>query len=118
MKVQKIAQPASIDTLESKRTMEGLPGTPVMTLSGIKVAIPGKENINTGIFECTPGTYRRVVEQAEIMHILHGEGTFTPDGEETVTFKPGDALFFAENTQGLWVIETTMRKVYVIVDAG
>jgi uncharacterized protein len=114
MKVQKIEQSATINTLDSRGTMEGLPGTPIIELAGLKIAIPEKEGINTGIFECTMGTYRRIVQQAEIMHILEGKGTFTPDGESAIDFKAGDSLFFAENTQGLWDIETRMRKVYVI----
>lgn len=116
MKVQKITQAVTTHSLESRGEMEGLPGTPVISLSGKKVVIPGKETINTGVFECSAGSYRRVIKQAEIMHILKGEGSFTPDGEEAVIFRPGDALFFAEDTQGLWQIETTLRKVYVIIE--
>ncbi|NIF23834.1 cupin domain-containing protein [Candidatus Pantoea multigeneris] len=118
MKVQKIAQAATTDQIDARGDMEGVSGSPVIALSGKKVVIPGKESVNTGIFECTAGSYRRVIKQAEIMHILQGEGSFTPDGEEPVYFRPGDALFFAENTEGLWVIESIMRKVYVIVDAN
>ncbi|MFP3711939.1 cupin domain-containing protein, partial [Paraburkholderia sp. SIMBA_009] len=41
-------------------------------------------------------------------------GRFTPDNEETVHFENGDTLFFEANTEGLWEVEETMRKVYVI----
>lgn len=115
MKVQKIEQSVSFDGLESRGSMEGHTGTPAIELLGLKKIIPGKEEINTGIFECTAGTYDRVVKNAEIMHILAGNGSFTPDGEEAITFNPGDSLFFAENTKGTWVIESRMRKVYVIL---
>ncbi|MEG3112042.1 cupin domain-containing protein [Pantoea sp. T14] len=118
MKVQKIDQPASIEKLEPWGSVEGLPDTPTIQLSGLQKIIPGKENVDTGIFECTAGSYRRSVKQAEIMHFLSGEGSFTPDGEATLTFKPGDSFFFEENTQGTWVIETQMRKLYVIFDAA
>lgn len=118
MKVQKLEQPASINVLESWGNVEGLPDTPDVKLSGLQKVIPGKENIDTGIFECSTGSYRRSVRQAEIMHFLNGSGSFTPDGEETLTFKAGDSFFFEENTQGTWVIETQMRKLYVIFDAS
>lgn len=32
----------------------------------------------TGIWECTPGRFRRQVEQAEYSYIVSGEGRFTP----------------------------------------
>ena len=51
------------------------------------------------------------------MHFLGGSGSFTPDGEETLTFKAGDSFFFEANTEGTWVVETEMRKLYVIFDA-
>ncbi|WAT01885.1 cupin domain-containing protein [Rouxiella chamberiensis] len=118
MKVQKIAQPASLKTLEAWGSVEGLPETSPVTLSGIQKVIPGKEDIDTGIFECSAGSYRRSVKQAEIMHFLNGSGSFTPDGEETLTFTAGDAFFFEANTEGTWVIESQMRKLYVIFDAS
>ncbi len=117
MKVQKIAQTASINVLEPWGNVEGLPNTPAVELSGIQKVIPGKEDIDTGIFQCSAGSYRRSVKQAEIMHFLNGNGSFTPDGEETLTFTAGDSFFFEANTEGTWVIESDMRKLYVIFDA-
>lgn len=118
MKVQKIAQPAAIATMESWGSVEGLPGTGSIALSGLQKIIPGKEDIDCGIFECGVGSYRRSVKQPEIMHFLSGNGSFTPDGEESLTFQPGDSLFFEANTEGTWLIENTMRKLYVIFDAS
>lgn len=118
MKVQKIEQPATIKTMESWGTVEGLPGTGTIPLSGIQTVIPGKENIDTGIFECGAGSYRRGVKHAEVMHFLSGTGSFTPDGEATLPFKGGDSFFFAANTEGTWVVDTPMRKLYVIFDVG
>ena len=83
-------------------------------VSGVQKVIRGSEAIDTGIFECTPGTYRRSVKQAEVMHFLSGRGRFTPDGEDTVDFSGGDTLFFEAHTEGTWEVEETMRKVYVI----
>lgn len=114
MKVQKLSQPVSMENLPSLGSVEGLPGSPVIQLSGFQTVIPGKENVDAGIFECSAGSYRRVVMQAEIMHFLSGSGSFTPDGEEQVDFTAGDTFFFEANTQGTWVMHDQMRKVYMI----
>lgn len=118
MKVQKIEQPAAIESLEPCGSVDGVPGSPPIKVFGLEKKIPGKDDIDTGIFECSAGSYRRGVKQAEVMHILSGSGTFTTDGEQPVSFKGGDTLFFEANTQGTWVVETQMRKVYVIFDAN
>lgn len=116
MKVQKIEQPAAIPALEPQGSIAGLPGSPEIKLFGLERTIQGKDDIDTGIFECGPGSYRRSVKQAEVMHFLFGSGSFTPDGEETLTYKAGDTFFFEANTEGTWVMETQMRKLYVIFD--
>ena|SRR5689334_12272963 len=113
MKVQQIRQSSAIQGLEDWGTA-GLPGTQEIRLSGMQKVIPGSEAIDTGVFECTPGTYRRAVKQAEVMHFLTGSGRFTPDGEETIHFAGGDTLFFEANTEGTWEVDETMRKIYVI----
>lgn len=113
MKVQQIKQSVTLGSLEDWGTA-GLPGTKPIQVSGVQKVIKGSEAIDTGIFECSAGTYRRSVKQAEVMHFLAGHGRFTADGEETVHFTSGDTLFFEANTEGLWEVEEAMRKVYVI----
>ena len=113
MKVQQIKQSIGLQGLEDWGTA-GLPGTPEIRVSGVQKVIRGSEGVDTGIFECTPGTYRRSVKQAEVMHFLSCRGRFTPDGEHTIHFTGGDTLFFEAHTEGTWEVEETMRKVYVI----
>jgi len=114
MKVQQIKHSVSLQNLEDWGTA-GLPGTTPAGMSGVQRVIKGSEAVDTGIFECTAGTYRRSVKQAEVMHFLSGHGRFTPDNEATIHFTAGDTLFFEANTDGLWEVEETMRKVYVIL---
>jgi uncharacterized protein len=114
MKVQQIRQAAEVCALEDWGNA-GLPGTEPSRVSGCQYVIPGHEAVDTGIFECSPGTYRRSVKQAEVMHFIKGSGTFTPDGEETIHFAAGDTLFFEASTEGLWNIDETLRKIYVIL---
>jgi uncharacterized cupin superfamily protein len=68
----------------------------------------------TGIWECTPGRFRRQVSQAEYSCFITGRGTFTADGCEPVTFRAGDAIYFPANSEGEWNIIETVRKAYVI----
>jgi hypothetical protein len=68
-----------------------------------------------GIWECTPGRFRRQVAQAEYSYFIEGEGTFTPDDGKTIEFHAGDAIIFAANTQGEWNIRKTVRKAYLIL---
>ncbi len=113
MKVQQIKNALTKQGLEDWGTA-ALPGTPPAIVSGLQYVIPGSEGVDTGLFECSAGTYRRSVKQAEVMHFIAGEGSFTPDGQETVHFTAGDTLFFEANTEGLWDVKQTLRKIYVI----
>lgn len=71
-------------------------------------------NAQTGIWECTPGRFRRGVKAAEYSYIISGAGSFTPDGGEPLEFRAGDTLCFPPDSQGLWTIRETVRKSYVI----
>ncbi|WP_321867124.1 cupin domain-containing protein [Paraburkholderia tropica] len=114
MKVTSIKNSAHFLDLEDRGSIASLSG-PDIELRGIRQSVDGAEVTNTGIFECTAGSYRRIVMEPEVMHILQGHGRFTPDGEAPVEFSPGDTLFFAANTQGLWEMPEPMRKFYVIL---
>ncbi|MCW2269749.1 Cupin domain protein [compost metagenome] len=70
----------------------------------------------TGIWECSPGSFRRQVAQAEYSYIVSGAGTFTPDNGEPVAFAAGDALYFPANTHGTWTLQESVRKTYVILE--
>lgn len=71
-------------------------------------------NAETGIWECTPGSFRRGVKEAEYSYIISGAGSFTPDGGEPLEFRAGDTLCFPPDSQGVWSIRETVRKSYVI----
>lgn len=88
-------------------------GAPVATMR-----IAGHTDIpagGAGIWECTPGRFRRQVAPAEYSYFIAGEGSFTPDGGPPVAFRAGDAMYFAPDTQGEWEILTTVRKAYLIL---
>jgi len=72
------------------------------------------EGTAAGVWECTPGRFRRQVAPAEFSYFIKGEGSFTPDGGCPIEFRAGDSIFFAPNTQGEWEIRQTVLKSYVI----
>jgi uncharacterized cupin superfamily protein len=95
----------------------GLPlSEPACRLRGLKIDTPPGAP-ETGLWECTPGRYRRQINSAETMHLLEGEAVFTPDGGgPAITLKAGDVFFFPANSMGVWEIRSAVRKVYVLLD--
>ncbi|KQX02957.1 hypothetical protein ASD01_16825 [Ensifer sp. Root423] len=76
---------------------------------------PGLEKFRFGVWETTPGTWKRQVPEAEFSQILEGEGTFTSEDGSTVAFRGGDTLFFPQNCAGTWVVTKTLRKTFVVI---
>lgn len=115
MTIQHIRHTAAATELDAWGPV-GIPlSEPACQLQGIKKQIPGKEATDTGIWECTPGRFRRQIEAGEVMHILAGRCTFTPDGGAPIEIAAGDTLFLSPNTVGVWDIQQTVRKVYVLL---
>lgn len=82
----------------------------------LEVPLEGGGNSHSGLWECSPGRFERQVAGAEVMHILSGRGSFTPAGGGAARrFAAGDTLFFPARTFGVWDIEQTVRKVYVVI---
>ncbi|WP_256989637.1 cupin domain-containing protein [Pseudomonas aeruginosa] len=61
------------------------------------------------------GRWRRQIVEQEFCHFLQGRCTFTPDGGETIRIEAGDALLLPENSLGVWDVQETVRKTYVII---
>ncbi len=83
------------------------------------VAAQGEERddgVEAGIWECSPGRWRRQIVQQEFCHFIAGRCTFTPDGGETIEVRAGDALVFPANTTGIWDVQETVRKTYLLID--
>lgn len=85
-------------------------------ISLTRVALPCEsKEADMGIWECTPGTWKRAVKEAEYSYFIEGKGRFIPDnGNPEIHFKAGDGVYFPENTTGTWIIEDTVQKSYVI----
>lgn len=93
----------------------GLPlSDPPCHLRGMKMSHSLEGSPEIGLWECTPGRFRRQVRSAETMQVISGEATFTPDGGPPLPLRAGDVFCFATDTTGVWDIERTFRKVYVL----
>ncbi len=73
---------------------------------------------DVGVWECSPGTWRRAVESGEFCHIVGGHGRFHADSGESLELEPGDAVLFPPHTKGTWEILSTLRKTYVLLPSG
>lgn len=116
MSIQKLSLPATsaAPLLEDWGTV-GLPlSEPACALRGVKMVLPLDPQPEVGVWECSPGRYRRQVRSAETMVVLSGEAVFTPDGGAPVPLRQGDVYFFPAETNGVWEIQTPLRKVYTL----
>ena len=91
-------------------------GTPTSEqVAMVRIAAHREIPVGTsGVWECTPGRFRRALAEAEYSCFISGHGSFRVDGGEKVEFRAGDSIYFAANTQGEWDILETVRKAYVI----
>jgi uncharacterized protein len=88
-------------------------GQPIARLkSSEAVSLPAQQ-VEAGVWECTPGVWHRQVKQAELCHFVAGHCFFTPEGGEPIEIRPGDAIFFPPNSSGTWDVRKTVRKTYV-----
>lgn len=67
-----------------------------------------------GIWETSPGEFRRHVPEREFCHFLSGWCIFTPEDGEPVELYAGDAALFPANCSGIWDVRETLRKSYVL----
>jgi uncharacterized cupin superfamily protein len=85
---------------------------PEMSTSGVTLWKDGDQEV--GVWECTPGPSRWLLETHEFVHILAGRMTVTPDGGPAQEIADGDTAVFPRGWSGTWEIHETIRKLYVI----
>jgi uncharacterized cupin superfamily protein len=105
-----LTQAASAE-LEDWGPLAEATGAP-MTTSGIEVWADGERS--GGIWECTPGPSHWTLETNEVIHLVAGRMTVTPDGGDALDLGTGDVAVFPLGWSGTWEIHETVRKVYAI----
>jgi uncharacterized cupin superfamily protein len=113
MPITVLSQSVSVDIPDDGPLAASL-SSPASRTGTLLVPLEGAGDNRTGVWECTPGRFHRQLANAELMHILAGECTFTPEGGEAKKIVAGDTLFFPANTRGTWEVRETLRKVFVV----
>lgn len=113
MSITQFKNTASLQLDESNPVAVPL-GTPVAIAS--TTSVERDDGVETGVWQCTPGRWRRQIVAQEFCHFISGRCTFTPDdGGETLHIQGGDALMLSANSLGIWDIQETVRKTYVLI---
>lgn len=86
-------------------------GDPMATY-GVEFWVDG--GMSAGIWECEPGPSHWTLDTNEVIYLVAGRMTVTPDGGEPTEVGVGDTAVFPKGWTGTWDIHETVRKVYSI----
>ncbi|HZC69164.1 MAG TPA: cupin domain-containing protein [Jatrophihabitans sp.] len=102
---------AAVAELEDWGPLAEATGVPMWT-SGLEVWMSGDQS--AGVWQCTPGSSRWLLETNEMIQVVAGRMTVTPDDGEPTELIAGDLAVFPRGWTGTWEIHETVRKVYAI----
>ena len=107
------------DRLDSAAAETGAPpperlveGAPVFRTWTLAESADGKTF--AGVWEATPGAWRVAYDEWEYCAILSGSRTLTRDGGAPVHLKGGDHIVIEPGFAGVWRVEATTRKTFVV----
>jgi uncharacterized protein len=83
-----------------------------MAAHGVELWVDGESS--AGIWQCAPGPSRWTLETNEVIYLVAGRMTVTPDGGEAAQIGVGDMAVFPKGWTGTWELHETVRKVYSI----
>lgn len=86
-------------------------GEPMAT-HGVELWAEGPAS--AGIWQCAPGPSHWVLDTNEVIYLVAGRMTVTPDGGQPREIGVGDVAVFPLGWSGTWDIHETVRKVYSI----
>lgn len=106
----------AFDALGDGKPVPAPLSVPVSQVRSMSHPSPSALGTRCGVWECTPGRWRRQITQAEFCHFLEGDCRFEPDDGEPFTIAAGDVIYFPENSTGVWDVRETSRKIFVLFD--
>ncbi|HEY5597192.1 MAG TPA: cupin domain-containing protein [Kiloniellales bacterium] len=89
-------------------------GTPVAHTRGRLLHRDPDGANETGLWMCTPGTWRCHVTRDEFCQFLSGACTYTAADGTRLDIQGGDAAFFPAGWRGVCEVRQTVRKTYMI----
>jgi len=78
--------------------------------------ISNDDGSEVGVWESTPGRWRRQIKAMEMCYFLEGECSYTDEEGVVTEIRAGDLLYFPANSLGIWDIKTPCRKVFITVE--
>jgi uncharacterized cupin superfamily protein len=100
-----------VEDLEDWGPLEEATGEPMQTRGR---TLWEEGDASAGVWECTPGPSRWLLETHEVIHLVAGRMTVTPDGGPATEITAGDVAVFPRGWSGTWDIHEAVRKVYAI----
>ncbi len=82
--------------------------------AGILLSREPDKSAESGIWTCTPGSWRCDVERDEYCHFLQGSSTYIHDSGEVIEIKPDTLAYFPAGWGGRCEVHETVRKIYMI----
>lgn len=68
----------------------------------------------SGLWVCTPGTWRLTLPGDELCHFIDGKATYTSDDGEVIDVTAGTVVHFKEGWSGQCQVHETLRNVYML----
>lgn len=73
-------------------------------------------SVETGVWQCTPGTFNYFYDVDEVITIISGLASIREHGQiEWMEIRAGSVVHFQKGAAAVWKIQETISKFYVIV---
>lgn len=73
-----------------------------------------RNDMRSGIWEATPGSWRSVFLHWEFMTILSGSALMRTDRGEVVSLEPGETVVVEPGFSCVWEVQETVRKQFFV----
>jgi uncharacterized cupin superfamily protein len=83
-----------------------------MATHGVELWVDGDSS--AGIWQCAPGPSHWTLETNEVIYLVAGRMTVTPDDGEPSEIEVGGMAVFPRGWTGTWDLHDVVRKVYSI----
>lgn len=82
--------------------------------SGLLLYKAADGKVESGLWVCTPGSWRLSIPGDELCYFLSGRATYTEHNGDTIDVTPGTAVHFPSGWAGRCDVHETMRNTYML----